>query len=373
MIVSSNFDGGNIEVAGQGEGHLDLRIAKDNAADFFQWFYFRLSEAKGQSLAVRILNAGEASYVKGWEGYGVCVSQDRQSWTRLPTSYADGVLGFTLRPAAGDLWVAYYPPYPFERHLDLVARTAARPGVALRRLGTTLDGRDMDALVVGKGALSAWVIARQHPGETMAEWWMEGFLARLTDADDPLAAEARQLMRLHIVPNMNPDGGVRGNLRTNAAGANLNREWGVATSERSPEVHYVMEAMRAAPPAFCLDVHGDEALPYNFIAGAEGIPGYTASQAEQLADFLAAYKRATPEFQTRYGYPKTAAGKANLTLCTNWCAHTFGGLAMTLEMPFKDNADRPDAERGWSTERTAKLGHDTLEPIVAWARKAQNR
>ena len=23
---------------------------------------------------------------------------------------------------------------------------------------------------------------------------------------------------------------------------------------------------------FCLDVHGDEELPYNFIAGAEGIP-----------------------------------------------------------------------------------------------------
>ena len=34
---------------------------------------------------------------------------------------------------------------------------------------------------------------------------------------------------------MNPDGSVLGNLRTNAAGANLNREW-LQPLERSPEV-----------------------------------------------------------------------------------------------------------------------------------------
>lgn len=38
------------------------------------------------------------------------------------------------------------------------------------------------------------------------------------------------------VPNMNPDGTWRGHLRTNAVGANLNREWEKPTLERSPEV-----------------------------------------------------------------------------------------------------------------------------------------
>ena len=40
---------------------------------------------------------------------------------------------------------------------------------------------------------------------------------------------------------MNPDGSVLGNLRTNAAGANLNREWENPTLERSPEVFSVRE------------------------------------------------------------------------------------------------------------------------------------
>ena len=38
------------------------------------------------------------------------------------------------------------------------------------------------------------------------------------------------------IPNMNPDGSYRGHLRTNASGANLNREWKEPTLEKSPEV-----------------------------------------------------------------------------------------------------------------------------------------
>jgi murein tripeptide amidase MpaA len=28
-----------------------------------------------------------------------------------------------------------------------------------------------------------WIIGRQHPGESMASWWMEGFVRRLLDAE----------------------------------------------------------------------------------------------------------------------------------------------------------------------------------------------
>ena len=45
------------------------------------------------------------------------------------------------------------------------------------------------------------------------------------------------------VPNMNPDGTWRGHLRTNASGANLNREWDHPTKDKSPEVYYTRAAM----------------------------------------------------------------------------------------------------------------------------------
>ena len=37
---------------------------------------------------------------------------------------------------------------------------------------------------------------------------------------------------------------------------------------------------------------------------------------------------------------------------------------MTLEMPFKDNADTPDAEEGWSPDRSAQLGSAVLDAMA---------
>ena len=50
-----------------------------------------------------------------------------------------------------------------------------------------------------------------------------------------------------------------------------------------------------------------------------------------------------------------------MTLCVNHVSEYFGCLAMTLEMPFKDTADRPDVKYGWSPERARKLGSSVLE------------
>src|SRR5690606_34933736 len=102
-----------------------------------------------------------------------------------------------------------------------------------------------------------WIIARQHPGESMAEHLMDGLLAQLLDGNDPVARELLRKAEFFIVPNMNPDGSRRGHLRTNAAGANLNREWLEPSMERSPEVYLVRERMRASGLDFALDVHGD--------------------------------------------------------------------------------------------------------------------
>lgn len=63
-----------------------------------------------------------------------------------------------------------------------------------------------------------------------------GFLDRLLDSHSALARHALQKAVFYVVPNMNPDGSWRGHLRTNAAGANLNREWAKPSLETSPEV-----------------------------------------------------------------------------------------------------------------------------------------
>lgn len=366
MKISCDFDGGNIAVIkANAPEDIRLDIRKDNASDFFQWFYYRVVGVQGRSLTMKIENAGQAAYPRGWDNYKACASYDNETWFRVPTDYEDGVLTISHTPSHDEIYYAYFAPYPMERHVDLVAHYAAMGAVSHEVLGQTLEGRDMDVLSVGTGDKVIWVDARQHPGETMAQWWMEGFFGRLTNPDCEIAAALTAKATFYAVPNMNPDGGARGNLRTNAAGANLNREWGLATMERSPEVKLVMDKMAKTGVNLCLDVHGDEALPYNFIAGAEGVAGFSANDQAKLDAFLTAYKEATPAFQTQYGYPKGQPGKANLTYATTWNYKTFGSLAMTLEMPFKDDANHPDEVFGWSPERAAQLGYDVLPAMLA--------
>jgi len=322
LVISSAFDAGNIIVNKAGKpSDINLSIRKDTNSDFYQWFYFRLSGAKGKACRMTIENAGGAAYTGGWEDYSACASYDRETWFRVPTEYKDGKLIIQHKPELDSLYYAYFAPYSMERHADLIAEAGTHTDVSVSVLGKTIEGQTVDCVSIGTGEKNLWIIARQHPGESMAEWWMEGFLARLLDDDDPVARVLRAKARFSVIPNMNPDGSRHGNLRTNAAGSNLNREWNKASIQASPEVFYTIEAMNAARPDFCLDVHGDEALPYNFIAGSQGIPGYTQKQADNLEIFLDAYKTSSPDFQTEVGYPVSAPGKGNLSMCTNWTAH----------------------------------------------------
>ena len=239
-------------------------------------------------------------------------------------------------------------------------------GVDYRCLGQSIEGQPIDCLEMGEGTTQVWLIARQHPGESMAEWWMEGALECLTDPADPAGRALRAKCRFHIVPNANPDGTCRGHLRTNAAGVNLNREWAAPSAERSPEVLALRDAMDASGVGFAIDVHGDEAIAAVFLAGFEGIPSLKPEQLEGFQRYKAILARRTPDFQTRLGYPVAQAGKGNLTMATSQIAERFGAVSMTLEMPFKDNDDLPCAEQGWSPERSKLLARDCLAALAEW-------
>lgn len=365
MQISATFDSGNIEVVDLSDrDDIRLRIVKDAGGEHSQWFHFRVTGLEEEPATLVIENAHTTSYPKAWNDYQAAASVDRQTWIRLPTTYEDGALEIQVPTGLQSLWLAYFAPYSRERHHDLVS-SAVEEGARHEVLGQTLDGEDLDLLVFGDGPLPIWIIARQHPGETMAEWWMEGFLGRMLDTDDALGRRLRELGTFYVVPNMNPDGSRRGHLRTNAVGANLNREWAEPTMERSPEVKLVRDRMDETGVVLSLDVHGDEELPYNFISGPEGVPSWNEEREAVRLRFEEVYETVNPDFQRVFGYGRDEPGQANMTMHTNQVAERYGALSMTLEMPFKDNADAPDPDQGWSPERAIQLGAAVLHPIAA--------
>ena len=363
ISIHADFDGGNIEVLHSEGSTFDLAIRKDKDSHFYQWFYFRVDGAANVPLTLRITNCAGSAYPLGWDGYRACVNEVGDDWLRTQTAYSEGVLTITHTPATDSASFAYFAPYSMARHAALVDRIAALPHVSHHILGQTRDDRKIDMLTIGDGTLQIWLYARQHPGETMAEWWMEGALDMLV-SDDRVAQELRAAATFYVVPNMNPDGSARGHLRTNSVGVNLNREWASPSPERSPEVFQVLAAMDETGVDFAMDIHGDEAIPYVFLAGFDGIPSWTQRQGDLYKRFATDLAARTPDFQMKHGYPVASAGKANLTMSTNQLAERFGAVSMTLEMPFKDNADAPDAERGWSPERSRALARDCLATLA---------
>ncbi len=368
--ISSAFDSGNIRVEAIDGATARLTIPADHQSEFLQWFHFRVSNCAGRELVLKITGLEKSAYPAGWPGYRACVSEDRSFWGRADTSYDKaedgGTLTITYVPSGNLAWFAYFAPYSFERHQDLVAEAAASEGVTQQTIGYSLDGRPIDCLELGEGQNQVWLYCRQHPGESMAEWWAEGALEMLCDEADPIARKLRQLCTFNIVPNCNPDGSLRGHLRTNAAGVNLNREWHTPTPERSPEVLAIRNAMDKTGVDFAMDVHGDEAIPANFLAGFEGIPSWSEEQGASYQLYRTILERRTPDFQTKLGYPTAPKGKGNLSMSTNQVAERFGACAMTLEMPFKDHDPMPDAAQGWSPERCKLLARDCMGSLLEW-------
>ncbi|MDP3872573.1 MAG: M14-type cytosolic carboxypeptidase [Methyloversatilis sp.] len=368
--ISSQFDSGAIEVVdASNPSNIRLRLRDDNAADVRQWFHFRLQGARAQVCTLVFENAGQATFPGGWEGYRVVASYDRRNWFRLQSGHYDGQhYVFSLTPDFDSVYFAYFEPFPWERHLDLLGTADASPVATVSDLGATPDGRDLNLITIGRaapGKRRIWVIARQHPGETMAEFFVEGLLDRLYDTSDPVSRRLLERACFFVVPNMNPDGSVRGNLRTNARGVNLNRAWREPDMADSPEVALVRARMLATGVDVFLDIHGDETLPFVFIDGNGMVPGFTDAHARTELRFSDTLRAVTPDFQTERGYAPDRFSDDMLTLASKWVFDQFGCLSLTLEMPFKDNANLPDGLFGWSAARSRRLGEATLQALLA--------
>jgi murein tripeptide amidase MpaA len=372
LQITSRFDAGAIEVLScETADAIRLRFRPDTHADFAQWFYFHLSGARGAPCTITFENASQCAFPGGWPTYQALASYDNQTWFRVPTRYDGRVLTIEHQPEFDSVYYAYFEPYGEARHAAFIGALQQHPAVSLSTLGTTVQGRPMTLVTLGTAAAGKpriWVIARQHPGETMAEWFTEGLLARLTGqgawAGDPVARLLLEQAVFYLVPNMNPDGSALGNLRTNAAGANLNREWLEPDAQRSPEVLQVRAAIHALGCDMFFDIHGDETLPYVFVAGCEMLPEFGERQRREQTAFIEFFKAASPDFQSEHGYSSDKYREDALKLASKYVGHQFGCLSLTLEMPFKDNANLPEPKQGWSGARSASLGAAMLAAIL---------
>lgn len=213
--VFSDYDGGSIEII-DASSASDIRVrlkidpTSDNEGEkiFRQHFDFTVESADGLS-CVKITIEDVQLSMCSFEGYFAMYWTDHsKSWgrtkdTRLIKGESSDSLvvefnaGSLSTVVDGDLReckqlrVAYFEPFSYDvQHAQLIERCCRHPLVKRRCVGVTQRGREVDLLCIGHDdsvdaakdknkKASVWIICRQHPSETMAEHWAQGFLERL--------------------------------------------------------------------------------------------------------------------------------------------------------------------------------------------------
>jgi hypothetical protein len=162
VSITDAFDGGNIKFVAQEGSTVVLEIKPDPFTELerkthLQYFCFRVilsntnndnnsngsnNGSSNEPLTYVISNANQASFPEAWTGTTIFFAptlNDPHAWKRVAsTTYCQetGQLSWTYTQQSG--FFTYFPPYSYNRHLDLIAKC----GSNVMSLGKTLEGRD---------------------------------------------------------------------------------------------------------------------------------------------------------------------------------------------------------------------------------------
>jgi hypothetical protein len=240
--------------------HVVLR--KENDAYAVHSFSFTLRFTRRiSSIVIEIDNAGDTQYARAWPHHVPWV-RAQGDWRRTdePATFASGRLRFPV-PVEGDtVSVAWYPSYDLE---DIKRFVDSNLG---DRRDATIERQPNGFTVLRMGnrrAPAVVVIARQHPGESIGSFVLQGFLERLLSNSED-ARRVLDAFHMIAVPVVNVDG-VRQSLhRHDPEGRDLNRSW--TASPEPVALRAVKNVLSHSNDVFAfIDVHGDEVSTVNFI------------------------------------------------------------------------------------------------------------
>ncbi len=285
LAISADFEGGSIgKVRRLADHHYQCALEGETDQDGRNrqatWYYFRVDCVAGQEVTIDLVDlAGEYNYKRNLGGVTGLTppvfSYDRKVWQRLTAvEYEKSIprLRLCLTPEQSPFWIAHVPPYTTEPLGRLLDDLASHPHMKREAVGRTLQGRDILLLTVTDPDVPderkkvLWLMIRQHSWESGTSWVGEGALRFLLSSDRD-AVRIRRAAIFKVFPMADPDGVVRGGVRFNARGYDLNRNWDAVDPVTMPEI----AAQRAAilgwvdagrPVDLFLTLHNTETAEY---------------------------------------------------------------------------------------------------------------
>jgi murein tripeptide amidase MpaA len=285
VSVHADFESGSVGAVEQvAENHVRCAVRgeadQDGRNHQPSWFYFRLDGVAGRDMIVDIGNFhGEYNY-RPHKGEGMrhtrpVISENDREWRHAESVEwlpEQSTIRLRFRARGDRVWIARQPPYTLARLDALLSELRNRPGFDSRTIGKSVEDRPILLLTVtdpktpDPGKKVIWLMARQHSWESGTSWVAEGLL-RFLLSDDPRAAQLRERYIVKLIPVCDPDGVVRGGVRFNKHGFDLNRNWDTVDPVKMPEIASQRKAIldwidSGRPVHFFLTLHNTESSDY---------------------------------------------------------------------------------------------------------------
>lgn len=193
------------------------------------------------------------------------VSEDGRKWKSIATkSIPTNRIQLEIEMPGPTLDVARVEPYRLSDLSKFLESIRDNPLVQIRRVGKTVEGRELEVVRIGNPGAPHRVFlrARAHPWEPVGNWLTEGLVHRLLKGDDD-AKKYLQRYCVYIMPMANKDGVARGRTRFNLLGKDLNRNWDKpadpALAPENAALEKWLEEMIAArqKPGLAIELHND--------------------------------------------------------------------------------------------------------------------
>ena len=378
VTAHTNFEGGSVEkFEAVGERHYRAWVKgqadQDGRNRQPSWFYFRLVNVPEGAVVIDLAGLeGEYNY-RAHDGSGLrntrpVYSTDGKTWKvahNVAFMQGHATLRVRLNVKGGTVWLARQAPYTNGRLDALLKELHGNAHLARERIATTPGGRAMELLTVTDRAAEeagkrvVWVMARQHAWESGTSWVAEGLL-RFLLAENAEAREIRRRCVFRILPMADPDGVARGDVRFNAKGYDLNRNWDTADGERTPEILAQQKSIEAWLAGgrridFFLTLHNTESQDY--------LQGPVTEEARAMVARLTRESSFHDEKSPRA--PRTEEpGKGRMTV-DEWMRAKHGVAAYLMELMVDRN---PKTGRVPVVGDRLKLGEELGRALASGAR-----
>lgn len=354
--IDSNFPGGNIEIVEKHGGLVQLKPRLDGGRDWFYWCF--AATAKNPGKVEFQFPPALANHKNGAVGFqGPAVSYDDGAtwdWMGTDSAIVQGrSFSYTFEKAGETVRFSSTIPYLQPEFDAFAERHKANPHFKMSMLNRTPKGRHVELVQIGEPHSDATPVlftCRHHAGETIASFFLEGFMDSAL-SDSPEGNAFREKYVLYVVPFVDKDGCEDGDQGKGRTPHDHNRDYG-PTPPIYPTVQAVMQLGKEASIRAAIDFHcptlvySDHQVIY-FVGGKEHPIGNLAKVTE-LADHM---KSEFPE-----GGPTGPMvwledwSDDRAALCSGYFAGQPGcEIAATIEIPFapKGAVMTPDAVRSY--------------------------